>query len=345
METIQTPKPSKAQQPKPAKSLPVPTPVGLDIGYGFVKAVTPNSTTTFPSLVAPINNSDIMLPFYQTDELVTVHGQRFLVGQPATKATFRFREQWDTWWHSPAFVALLAKVRQTIPKGSIIVSGLPLHIYNSENAQQIGTIITTQLNAKQTKIVAQGLGAYFAIVTHQPEYANAKLVLVDIGSRTTELLALSASQCLPHQCRGLVLGTQSLFAPLADKLSKDYGRNIDPYEIEASIINQTPLIIRSTTLPPSELQNELVPFLEPFLTRLHHEMVNLWGIAASNIDTSLAPDFDYMVFTGGGALLLQDQLRARYPHAIIPDQPQAANAYGFSLLAKILITNEEGGQT
>ncbi|RMH36687.1 MAG: ParM/StbA family protein [Nitrospirae bacterium] len=351
VQSSQSSRPTASQKSKQPKPSPTPVPIGLDVGYGFVKVVTPDSRITFPSLVAPVNSSDLMLPFCQPEELVAVQGQRYLVGQPAIKSTFRFRDQWDSWWYSPAFTALLAKAKSVIPKGAIIVSGLPLHTYNSENAQQINDIIGTHLHAKTTRTVAQGLGAYFALATSKPEYTNAKIILVDIGSRTTELIALSASRCIPQQCRGLVLGTQSLFSQLADDLSKQYGRNTDPFEVEHAIIEHTPLVIRTTTLQPSDLIKHLTPLFEDFLTRIHQEMVSLWGIADLHNPTSVAPDFDHMVFTGGGARLLKNLILARYPHAVIPDQPQASNAYGFFLLAKSLIPKEErehkdkGGQS
>lgn len=48
-------------------------------------------------------------------------------------------------------------------------------------------------------------------------------------------------------------------------------------------------------------------------------------------------DLDHVLFVGGGAIVLRDQLLRHFPHARVPDQPEFANARGMLKFAKFVV--------
>lgn len=50
-------------------------------------------------------------------------------------------------------------------------------------------------------------------------------------------------------------------------------------------------------------------------------------------------DLDHVLFVGGGAIVLKDQLLKHYPHARVPAQPEFANARGMLKFAKHVVGN------
>lgn len=48
-------------------------------------------------------------------------------------------------------------------------------------------------------------------------------------------------------------------------------------------------------------------------------------------------DLDHVLFVGGGAIVLKDQLLHHFPHARVPDQPEFANARGMLKFAKYVV--------
>lgn len=48
-------------------------------------------------------------------------------------------------------------------------------------------------------------------------------------------------------------------------------------------------------------------------------------------------DLEYVLFVGGGALMLKDQLLTHFPHARVPEQPDFANARGMLKFAKHVV--------
>ena len=328
---------TSAVQPKAAKvkSPPPPSiPVGLDLGYGYVKIFFEEQAHTFPSLVAPIDSADLGISFHQPEDIVQVDGQSYLVGQAAAQSEFRFRDQWDSWWNSPAYQALLMKAAQIVPKGATIVTGLPLHLYGTaKNKERVGVLVKQLLKAKSVTVLCQGLGALGQAIKEHPEFLQQRVAIADIGTRTTELVAMARTTFLRHHSQGLLLGTAKIFQRLATQFTETFGRTLDPYEIDEAYRNQHSLTIRNVTLSSKDLYDRLLPLLEDFMEELHGEMARIWDITRRQDPHTLGPEFDSIIFCGVGAHLLTTLLKTRYPHSTILPHSQLANAQGYANLA------------
>ncbi|HBP88751.1 MAG TPA: hypothetical protein DD706_13755 [Nitrospiraceae bacterium] len=315
---------SKHQTNKTKKSSP-PIPlalVGLDVGYGYVKIALEDRIVTYPSVVSPIEPTSISLTLGDQSNVIDLEGQQYQVGEDAVTAAFRFQEQYDSWWVSPAYKALVAFASRHIPPGSYLVTGLPLHIYTVTKAQsQVQTLVRSILRAKRVDVLSQGIGAYCYVLKQYPDLHGCRIALVDIGMRTTELIGMSGAQFLPRLSGGLVVGIGTLLQKAAKTVSQKLGRTIDPYEIDWALRQVKPLHVRGTTLNHDDVNEILRSDFKDFVARIQQEMTRLWDNRASG--------FDEIVFCGGGSAVLKDAFKALYSNALFLENATFANVKGY----------------
>ena len=134
----------------------------LDVGYGYTKILTPTGRQhLFPSLVAEGDLNTFNLGIVPANHTVIVDGVDYLVGDAALSRGSRFTEEYDSWWTSPRYKALIEYASQFIRAKSHVLTGLPLHIYNSVKAhQQVSDILRRGLRAQEITILPQGVGAF-----------------------------------------------------------------------------------------------------------------------------------------------------------------------------------------
>jgi plasmid segregation protein ParM len=299
----------------------LPKLIGLDVGYGFTKIVREDRDRfIFPSAVAPIPPSIVDIGLNSCDEEVEIEGCRFLVGHKAIEAPFRFRDQYDSWWTSPAYKAIVRHASRWIPTGAHILTGLPLHVYTSQEARdQVRDVVKRGLHAADVTVVPQGVGAYFselALVTSQQ-----KVAIVDIGMRTTELVGMAGTQFLGNLSEGLVLGVTDLFATVAGDLTKQLGRPVDQYEVDRAARGEGEIRAQGRVHPHTDITERLKPLAKQRAIEIQQEMTRLWGTNAAAFDTVL--------YCGGGAQLLHVYLEGYRQGAIFLPDAQYANALGF----------------
>ncbi|GJL53075.1 MAG: hypothetical protein NPIRA02_02070 [Nitrospirales bacterium] len=314
----------KPQTTKTRKSSPSapPTLVGLDVGYGYVKISCEDRVVSYPSVVSPIEPTSISLVLGDQHNVVDLEGQQYQVGEDAVTAAFRFREQYDSWWGSPAYQALVAFAQRHIPSGSFLVTGLPLHIYTATKAQsQVQALVKHILRAKHVEVLSQGIGAYCHVLHQYPELQGCRIALVDIGMRTTELIGMSGTQFLPRSSTGLVMGIGTLLQKAAYTVSQKLGRTVDAYEIDWALRQTKPLHVRGTTLAHNEVMEIIRSDRKDFIASVRQEMTRLWDDRVS--------DFDEIVFCGGGSTMLQEEFKVLYPNARLLADATFANVKGY----------------
>lgn len=319
----------KSRSTKPlGDPLPPSMLIGLDVGYGYTKCVRHDQRRImFPSLVAPADVHTFSLGLGDHRQTVTVDDADYVVGDAAVNQGFRFAEEYDGWWTSVRYKALLHYLRQYIPPHSHICTGLPLHVFNAVKAhEQVQDAIRQGLRASRVTLMPQGVGAYCAATALDESLKQGNVGIVDIGGRTTELVTVCEGNFLPQQSKGLVLGVNTIFQDAAAQLSRDTKRAIDPYEFEWAYRQTKPILITGQPVSEEVLAGLVQPLVAPFLDELWRDMTTLWGAGATGLDR--------LIYCGGGAALLQEQLSAfRSHHTVMPDS-QFANALGYLTYAQ-----------
>ena len=333
--SVEQPKAAHGRQ-RPASSAPW---VAIDVGYGYTKILTQEGQAhVFPSLVAPAELSNIDLSLSDPQETVKLEGAEYIVGQAAVSRGFRFSEEYDGWWMTTRYKALLHYAGANfVPPGSRIVTGIPLHIFGSQRAQhQISDVFRKALKAPAVAVLPQGFGALCLAISTNSALAQGRVALVDIGSRTTELICFSDGQYLNHESAGVVLGVGQVYTQVAQKLSSQHQRQIDAYEVDWALREDKLIKIKGGVVERQALETLVQHYVRPLATRLHNEMTRLWKEGA--------PGIDHLLYCGGGSALLASYLgHFRDDYTILPES-QFTNAAGYLEYIRLTSTDQTRAQ-
>jgi plasmid segregation protein ParM len=318
-----------------------PLVVGLDIGYSHIKVVTSRaSQLVMPTAVAPADGDDWVVGDEQPgtaleDVVILPDGGRYLVGQAAIWSGRRCRDhlQWDTWWHSIPYRVLLHALRRHIPPGSTVVTGVPLHIAIDAAREPITRLLKQILRTSRVSVMPQGVAAAAALGLSQTQDHTA---LIDIGGRTTELVALFEGRLLLSRSGGVRLGILSVYEAAAAQLQARYGIDVDSYLVEAAARGAAVIRRQGEPLPADEIQTVIHQAAKPLADQLLARIAIQW------------PDrhqFSQVILCGGGSLLLADRFREWRRDLVVPPDPYWLNARGYLMIGQHLVERSRPART
>ncbi len=310
--------------------------VGLDIGYGHTKIAMHDGTRhLFPSAVAAIPPSTVeQYGAPVADDEVVVEEIRCIVGHRAIAHPDRFDNLHSVWWILPQYRALLQQAAKVVPPQSVVVTGLPLQAYVASQARElVKNLVKSILKAKRVFVAPQGVGAYYYAYGQSDSLKeNQKIAIVDIGTRTTECIAMAGRENLPTHSAGLELGVSDLYHTVARELSEKLERQVDPYEVEGVIRREREIRAQGRGYDPQAIDNRVSHLAAARAQDIRHRLVGLWG--------ERAPEFELVVFCGGGAHLLFPFLKTYREGAVLLPEAQFANALGFLDIAAMMAPEE-----
>lgn len=303
--------------------------VGLDIGYGFTKVIRDDGEQVmFPSAVAAVPPTPAgKFVDKQAEDEVMVGRTRCIVGERAIGHNQRYSNLHvhSVWYDSPAYKAIIAHAKRSIPARSSIVTGLPLHQFIAPDARDaVKETVKAGLHAKEVRIMPQGVGAYFS----DPAFANptTKVAVVDIGTLTTELIGMAGWDLLNEMSAGHVLGIHDIFENVAHELKGKLGRSVDPYEVERAYRDEGDIRYEGRAYHQETIKERVTALAKERAGHILAKMVDLWGPHAAAFETVL--------FCGGGAKLLFPFLKAFRVGSVLVADAQFANARGYLAIAK-----------
>ncbi|MEK7760465.1 MAG: ParM/StbA family protein [Nitrospirota bacterium] len=303
--------------------------VGLDIGYGHTKIVTQDGEQVmFPSavaLVAPTAVQQFGAPV--ADDEVVIDRIRCIVGTRAIGKPNRCTDLEDLWWIFPSFKAIVTYASTWIPPQSTVITGLPLHHYIAPDARDIvHDLVKSILKAKRVLVTPQGVGAFYSDLSQL--HATTKVAIVDIGTWTTELIAMTGNDFIGTLSTGVVAGVHDIYRTVAQELSEKLDRTVDPYEVERSNRGDGEIRAQGRAYAQSWIDERVAQLAKDRAALILAKMVDLWG--------DHAPDFESVLFCGGGAQLLFPYLKGYRDGAILMKNAQYANAVGFLKMGELL---------
>ncbi|MBF8376822.1 ParM/StbA family protein [Alicyclobacillus mali] len=335
--------------------------VGVDLGYGWIKATNGERQIRFPAVVCDAHEL-IMADLFQSPEyeafIETASGtRRVFVGELARRegvtalnlATKKY-EDGDTEALWLVTLALLAQEGEPLH----VVTGLPLAHFESQREALKERLLhlrgrvtvqdrTMEVAPQSVRVIPQAMGAMIGTLLdpttlelRNPAWIEqgGYLLLVDVGTRTTGFVTFETKPEL------------RLISRLSD--SVDVGVH-DLYLALAGIFRQ-----RTGETPPlsDPIYDELytrgevyyggrVVSIEPERSR---HMERMGHLIARRIQEHLGADAMKRIHTvflaGGGYRLAQSVLQQIFPRVYVVPDPQLANAEGYRLYG---LTREGGG--
>ena len=316
-------------------------PIGIDVGYGDTKVVGPDGRRhCSPSRWAP-HRATAWGIGHAAKVLTLGGGEPFVVGEAADGLPGVREPQADGRLADPATLPLLVAALHAakLPDGAEVAlgSGLPLGRFDAEapaarEALRGRTLVIGQgkdvrrVTIRKVVLRPQGVGAALHLVATGALHARSGLVLVvDVGSRTCDVLALHARtlEPIPELSGSLALGVGDAAAALAQQIAAQAGF-VPPAALAREALAHE-VVYRGETYGGSRMA---APHLDMLAGRVSD---GLRSLLRESLDAVSA-----LALVGGGAVLLGSRLadlpgeRVRCPAADAP----YANALGYRVSAE-----------
>ncbi|ATS86813.1 MULTISPECIES: ParM/StbA family protein [Xanthomonas] len=333
-----------------------PSYVGVDDGHYAIKVVT-ESGKTF-SVPSRARSGKHLLSWQENDGdggfYTTQEGRTYTVNKHLTNyEDTRFKE----YPKSPLNRVLVHHALREAGFGGkevIIATGLPVSYYYLANGSRDDALINAKVDnlkrgvtcglhpmakIKKNVVATEAIAAYFDQLMDldgntTPEYdqlAEATVGVIDIGGKTTD-------------CAVIFPGGEQVDADRSG--SGDYGVLL----LNDTVESRLRVLFDLDLVPPRLIEQAITHGIVKIAGEEHDvrdmikaEKESLAERIMSTVRTKIGggKDLDFVLFVGGGALVMREQLAKHYPHSRFPDSPVYANARGMLKIAKYVFGGEE----
>jgi plasmid segregation protein ParM len=319
--------------------------LGLDIGFGYVKAMTPDKRALIPSLVGPAEAVR-----YESDVIeanghgvtLEVDGRWYFVGEQAELQSASASQTLDATRTGSAeykalFYAAASEVVKTTSDRVAVISGLPVSDYDDHNKDALTAVLTGEHEVKRqgkwarrftvenVYIVPQAMGSLFALVLDRQgkladgELAAGRVGLVDVGTLTTNFILVDRLRYVETGSDSITSGMAEPLTKIAKDLKREHGLD---WSLHLGKVDQA---ARARTVEVFGEPVDISDLIEPHLSALADTVISkarsLW---------SSGVDLKAVVVTGGGSVELAPYIREAFPHTrTVGGDPQFANVIGY----------------
>lgn len=313
---------------------------GIDIG-GFMTKVSTSggNVTAFLSAVGER---------FQGFGLGDVDGIQFespacVVGESAVKfSRFATHQQERDWYkkelHQRLFLAALSEVTSA-SCDLFVVSGTPAKFWNADK-EEFKNVLTgshtfqrvgrrTQTINVTAKVTAQGVGALFNLlmdksgVIKNERLACSHIGIIEIGSRTTNIIHLNELQMVDHETDTYQIGGWDMVNVLRDALTNQYSRiSPDDFAVEK--------YLRDGSMMYDGKRIDIYP-------EINHasQVVASQILAMANNKWKSAGSMELILITGGSSQKIGTLLSMAFPQSQLDSEPINGNAKGYDKYAQI----------
>lgn len=301
--------------------------IGIDVGYGHVKACSGAGVISFPSAVA----KSIPLQ-YGTGEILSINGDDFFVGEIALRERVYLLDIRNrNFILSNAWLALLSRaLHQSGCKGGNLVLGIPPGHYTKALAGKVedavkrvsyavknGHVTEVSIEFQKVKAIPQGAGVFFDYVSTSSQLES-NILIVDLGYQTLDIVFFEKGKYIESAAVSYDSGVSELYERILKYLSSAHG-------IAGQVRDVERLLSGGRLACGVDISD--------FIEREKKGYLNAVMQMIDNARNDLGIRVEEIVVAGGGAEILRGLLPKGY---FIPENPQFSNARGYYKYAKIL---------
>lgn len=314
--------------------------VGVDVGYGFVKASDAASGFSFPSIVSEGHTKPVFRAVKRewpvVDDLrIEIDQDLYFVGKAALRhSPLAYRDLSYSRTIGEGFGVLLFSALSLFcrKKHNVfrLVTGLPVERMHMADRLYLqlkgehtigihheGSTREVEITMADIQIVPQPLGAYWSqtldasegAAGHQEELTG----VVDVGFRTTDLAAVDSGEYVPEKSKTLPIGLSTAYQEIGSRLATEYGLEIESYALDSAMIRQSVTISGQTV----DISHIVAPACERLAASIMIQLNSHWRSA----------DFSKILLTGGGGQAVSQYLDL--PHVQLVEDPITANCLGY----------------
>jgi plasmid segregation protein ParM len=295
----------------------------------------------FPSIVSPAVDltfrSGLDTPSDSLNHLaVTFEGAPYFVGTLARRQGQFARATLDrvrtrSQEYRVLFLTALALLAESPSEEYAVVTGLPVDDFDDRTViedalsgrfQIAVADRTLDLFIRYLTVVPQPYGALMDLIfkdtlgSVDERYANARVGIVDIGFKTTDLVLMRQGEFVQKGSGSLKTAMSAVYQAAIQKFSSRYPGNWDTLGIETAL--------REGAF------NVLGKRFEFDAALIHAELAGLAGEIGAWVHGRWSSEpIDYLIGSGGGSLLLKPFLLKAFPQMTFISDPQFANVRGY----------------
>ncbi|GLV59802.1 hypothetical protein KDH_66260 [Dictyobacter sp. S3.2.2.5] len=284
------------------------------------------------------------------DYVLSWQDRTYFLGNLLAHGTYRdnaFNDE-RRYWSDHAQMLLLCLACILIPERCFelrLVTALPVSLYNRERRQLVRHALSqtyhVTFNGREREVIVrcgyvamEGQG----ILIHYGDETSEQAV-IDIGERTTDLIAASGQRLIGRLCKGDQFGVGQLVEDL-QQMGLEHRRKITTEKAHALLqayAHQQPY-------PPIKTANghlaaeHITTTIEQSIQRLARPLSSFLAGAWNVEEAPPGSQFDTIYLGGGGAYYFEKIVRATLQdcHIITIPEPQDANICGYADLAQAL---------
>lgn len=320
--------------------------IGLDIGYGYTKAVASNGKeVVFPSLIGEgfdrREYGDIPGAINSNNMHVIIDDQHYFLGRLAVResdnASYAFDKNKIMHENTKVILAsAVAMLMDNYEQDISIVAGLPFSDYAVQKKEFrrylrdfdiVISLIGTQELKRRVKfrcadVFPQAAGAVFELAEYYNFENNGLIGCIDIGTKTTDVSVFSGDDFTPIlSLSGTVEIGAHVIHPYLARNAEAYGLRLDTAVLERVLRNGE--TVKSEDGQSVDFSKALQMGKRDLAKKIKDEVSKKW--------TRKLYNFSDIFLVGGGAELLKEE--NVFNRAIIPDNPAILNARGFLIVA------------
>jgi len=312
--------------------------IGLDIGYGYTKAVTNGREISFPSVVG------LAVKIRYHNDLVKTGGGYYTYGVAGGEwfvGDFaKLQSQWTT---SPRSrertgmetinVLFCAAMHRLGVSGDVsLTTGLPVKWYEDRDdlMHQLSGEHTFTVNDQEERVnvvnvavIPQPFGAFYsAILDLDGRLANDTLAagrvgILDIGMHTTDFALADKLRYVENASDSDTVAMARAYELIARDVAEQHRLALDVHDVDHALRNGRSVKVRGEAHDISNLADRA---LQAVAEDILGKAATLWGRGRR---------IDKILVTGGGSYEMHSFIYERYPHAVMVQEPEKANARGF----------------
>jgi hypothetical protein len=213
----------------------------------------------------------------------------------------------------------------------MFLKGLDFHVW-FENGE---ASLSKRVKFSKVILFPQGVGAIWHVLQKNPQISTGKgkhIGLVDVGGKTTEAIMFETTnngiELREDLSDTFNLGTTAVHKEIYRKYTKQTGSILSESNIRKLVQNSS-IYHYGNRL---DFTDDIAAAQDSLFEAIMNAVVDLWAEAYKQISC--------VVFVGGGAVDLREHI-LRLHNAIIPDNPQFANVYGYLMVAEALLSKEK----
>lgn len=326
--------------------------VGIDLGYGYLKATDGSKDLVFPAVVGLGQDltyySELTLYVAEEDNLVVeIDGARYFVGNLAIRQSEMASRSLVENRPGDLNARILFLTAMGLLNGGDkqrfnVVTGLPPSYYLSykddlakvlSGTHQFtfikgGDKIQKQITVDNVRVIPQPFGTVFHLFLDRNgsitgrDLAHSRMGIIDIGFRTSDFVVADKLEYIDRLSFSSTTALSTAYTLIGENLRKTFKVSRENYELDP-VVNEGKIRVAGQVHDITDLRDEAY---RKVAAKVITEINSVWN----------KHDLDVIYVTGGGGQALFPYLKKEYPTAELVEGPQSANSKGYWKLAQKL---------